>query len=133
MALVLNVLDIRRTAVDPEQVWGFSIDFVRPGDPGVAYAIVVGGWVLSRSCPAAAILLASNGTAFHQVRLGVPRPDIAALYPEVAWAGESGFYAGASVPGVTPEIDIYVDVTLYSGNRISLGVLHAQRSWRDSQ
>src|SRR5215203_5887878 len=104
---LIEVTDISFFEVDHERLWGCSIDLPKPKTQTGGHAVVIEGWVLGRSSPAVAAELVHDGTVIRRTPVDVRRPDIAAGYPDVPGAENSGFRTTASVVGMS-ELEVQV-------------------------
>jgi hypothetical protein len=95
-------------------------------DIDVTHPINIIGWVLGCSSPAVSVEVVHEGTVVRHIPINVRRPDIAAAYPQVPRAVESGFRAAVSVAGET-ELELLLQAVLEDNSRISLGKISIWR------
>jgi hypothetical protein len=79
--------------------WG-NIGWPAPGDLVPRTPVIVTGWALGPDGPLDTAILLVDGHAPTEVRLGAPRPDVAAEHPDVADAERSGWDAIVDLRGV---------------------------------
>jgi glycosyltransferase involved in cell wall biosynthesis len=103
-----------------------EIDLPTRGATVYGGSIDVEGWVLGEHSPARAVEVVVDGTVVERARLGVPRPDVAARYPDIPEAGETGFFLTIEVPR-TPAFDLHIRGVLADETRHELGIVRARR------
>src|SRR3954454_139224 len=102
-----------------------SIDFPGEGTIAPRGQLKAVGWALDSNGPVSAALLLVDGQRSTAVRMGRPRPDVAALYPEVplsAWAGWEATIDLRRAPG--PAVDI--SLLAAGGNGEWVELAHSQ-------
>lgn len=109
---------------------GFCIDGPTTGDPLHGYEALIRGWVLARRSRVRAVQLVdpSLDRVFRESGLNESRPDVAAHYPRVASAEQSGFRIGFSLLNLLPEATVEIVALLEDGSRASLGEVSYSRS-----
>jgi virginiamycin A acetyltransferase len=97
------------------------IDLPRPDDP-VGRTLVVAGWVLGREARVLRVEAWLRGGRLAQAEPAVPRPDVAAIYPDHPDAPGCGFVVPVALPeGEAGELDVRAVVS--SGRAGSLGTI----------
>jgi len=79
------------------------------------------GWAVGEQSPVAAIELAQGGTPFRRLALDAPRPDLAQVFPDCAWAARAGFAARVSLAGTGGSVELDVLAVLADGRRAPIG------------
>ena len=124
----VRIVDTTSTPTDLSALlWGCHIDLPVPSSQTDVYAISVEGWALGRSSPAVAVELVNEEAVFRRIPVDAHHPDLAAKYPAIPEAGNSGFRATVNVLGLMPKFELLVRVVLQDDNRIPIGVIRAQR------
>jgi len=94
----------------------------RPGTGGTPKAgHPVTGWALGRDVAAVSVEFLYEGEVFHRAPLGLSRPDVAAAYPHVPWAGRSGFRTVLQTP--PGELELELRAVLSDQARVPFGSL----------
>jgi GT2 family glycosyltransferase/SAM-dependent methyltransferase len=79
------------------------------------------GWAIGEHGPVEAVELVQRGEPFRRVALDVPRPDLAAAFPDCRWAARAGFVARVSLVGSGGDVAIDVRAVLADGRRAPIG------------
>jgi len=109
-------------------LWGSHIGLPANGSLSDIYAIIVGGWALGRSSPVVAVELVSEKDVLRRIPINVQRPDIAARYPSLPEAENSGFRGTVNALGLTPEgFELSVEAILQDEKRVQIGVIRGRR------
>jgi hypothetical protein len=124
MAL-LDISTVSRRSNHPTLL-GHSVDRPKPGASD-SYAIHSQGWALGRHAPVTAVEFLHAGDKLIEVPTGVERPDIAAAFPDVAWARGSGFRASISALDLPPDFELEVRAVLEGGRRALLATIRGRR------
>lgn len=127
---VIEILDVSVTTTVSARLRGGNIE-TAPGSRTAGHLAQFSGWVLGRDCPVLAVELLNGSDVCRRVRVNIRRPDVAAHYPGVPEAEYSGFKIQMSVLGLTPEIEFLLQAVLKDQSRVSIGVIRAQRRWRE--
>jgi glycosyltransferase involved in cell wall biosynthesis len=106
------------------------IDLPAVGATVYGESLDVEGWVLGDQSPARAVEGIVDGGLVTHAPLGVLRPDIAAQYPDIAQAGQSGFFLTIEAPR-TPVFDLHVRAVLADDSRHELGLIQGRRGNRE--
>jgi glycosyltransferase involved in cell wall biosynthesis len=127
---VFEILDVSLAGTVSTRLCGCNID-TAPGTKTGGHLVKLWGWVLGRESPAVAVELLNGSNVCRRVRVNIHRPDVAAAYPGVPGAEYSGFEIQASVLGLTPEIDFFLQAVLKDQHRVPIGIVRVQRRWRE--
>ena len=122
----VEIVDIALAKLDAEQLQGRNIEVPKTGSTIESDAIRIVGWVLGRRSPAVAVEVLHDGTVLQKPELDVQRPDVAAAFPEVPSAEQSGFSTTVAVPDID-EFELLVQAVLRDESRVPLGVIRAQQ------
>lgn len=106
---------------------GFWLDKPTPGTESGVYSIPLQGWVVTRGSPAQMLEITRENVCVDQLPIGTARPDIAEIYPDIPWAGESGFDFELGALTLPPEFTLHVAAVLEDGTRVSLATLFGSR------
>jgi hypothetical protein len=109
------------------RLWGSRIERPMPGSHSEEYAINVEGWVMGRTSPAIAVELVRKGTVLRRVPLVIPRPDIAAQFPNIPGAERSGFQTTLGLLDLTLKFEVQVQAVLRDDSRVFVGTIQGQR------
>lgn len=103
-----------------------SIDFPRPHTRLYGTELDITGWAMGATAPAVAVAGIEGDDAARSLPT-VPRPDVAAAFPDIPHAATSGFYLLASIPDAT-QVEVSVSIALANGERADAGVIRLNRS-----
>lgn len=112
----------RRREPGPDPLpWG-SLDFPTAGARFEAGVVELRGWALFEGAPVARVEAWLGERALGRARLGMPRPDVAAIHqgPDAAVCGFE-LRAGLEVPGEDAEAELRVVATSVDDERRELG------------
>jgi hypothetical protein len=79
---LVEVLDVALSEVDTEPLGGRNIEAPKPQSRVDGDSILVVGWVLGRSSPVITVEVVHGATVLQSVPIDVPRPDVAAAFPD---------------------------------------------------
>jgi O-antigen biosynthesis protein len=125
MALV-EILDVALTELDAEQLRGRNIEVPKAESRIDSDTILIIGWVLGRSSLAPTVEVVHDGTVLQGAELDVQRPDVAAAFPEVPGAEQSGFRTRVAVPNLG-EFELLVRAVLQDESTASLGSIRGRQ------
>src|SRR5262245_34515957 len=123
---VVEILDVSRSKLDSERLWGFAIDDPVPGSQSEVWAIPLRGWVLGRMCAVVALELNLNNVLLRTTSIGLRRPDVAGAYPNASGAEVSGFGTGIGVLGTGPNFEFELEAVFADKSRMHLAVIRGQ-------
>jgi SAM-dependent methyltransferase len=125
MSLV-EIVTVERARPDA-RLWGHSIDLPRPGSRSEGWGLSVAGWVLGQEAPAVAVEVVHEGGVMLWAPIGLNRPDVAAAYPAVRGAEQSGFRAVVRLPARNREWALLLRAVLQDQQRVPLGAVRVRR------
>jgi hypothetical protein len=125
MALV-EILDVAVTELDAQQLRGRNIEAPKADNKIDSETILVIGWVLGRSSPAGTVEVVHDGAVLRSASVNVRRPDVAAAFPNISEAEQSGFSTTAAVPN-PGESELLVQAVFQDGSRVPLGVMRVRQ------
>lgn len=123
---IAKITDISRFPLDSQKLWGCHIDRPLPGAESALPAVSIRGWVLSRDVPAVSVEVVSEQVVAKTIPLGVPRDDIAARHPDVAWSRTCGFHANVSLLEMEPAFSFELRAVLADKSRVRLGSISGE-------
>ena len=118
----VEIVDIVFPETDCKSLWGYKIETPQPGSWINNHAVDISGWVLGRGGLTAEVEVMRDGIVLKRVPTDIPRPDIAAAFPEVSGAEQSGFHTTIGVPVVT-EWELEVRALLRDQSSVPLGIV----------
>jgi glycosyltransferase involved in cell wall biosynthesis len=118
----VEIVDIVFPETDCKPLLGYRIETPQPGSWINNYAVDISGWVLGRGGLTADVEVMRDGIVLKRVPTDIPRPDIAAAFPEVSGAEQSGFHTTIGVPVVT-EWELEVRALLRDQSSVPLGIV----------
>src|SRR5207237_244844 len=91
---------------------GFHIDSPTKASSGDTYSLTLEGWIVPQRAAPEKITLVAAGRPAWIIPVNVHRPDVAPLYPDISWAGLSGFQTSVGAAALPPEflLGFVVDV-----------------------
>lgn len=128
---LIAVTDVLQAGPD-RGLWGHYIDTPRPGQLADGTSIDTWGWVLGRTSQARYVEFTLEGQLLRRVPVHVPRPDVAQSFPDAPGATDSGFRTEIPVVGRHAEFRIEVACRLRDGRRVPIGLVVAERRWREA-
>lgn len=84
-------LTIALVEPDPQGLLASSVEQKAARQAAVVDAALLSGWAVGRHGPVARVELVQHGTVLHTAPVEANRPQVAAQFPEIAWAAASGF------------------------------------------
>jgi hypothetical protein len=127
----MAVVEITDVVMAPSPVPGlrrFELDAPRAGGTTDHYAVWFEGWVMTEGAPPAALEISRPEVFVDALPIGVPRPDLPAIFPDVEWAGtKSGFRSAVTSLRLPREFQLHVRVLLADGTRIPLATVHGRQ------
>src|SRR5829696_936524 len=114
---VVTVEEVAPVEAPIDGVVKFRFDAPIPNEIGEVYALTFTGWVMGDKVPPVKLQLRGEGVDRRDIPLGIPRPDLVEIYPEIPWAiSNSGFNASVSVLRMPGEFELEVYVVYTDGN-----------------
>lgn len=124
---ILNIQEVSLISLeDPELLWGFSIDSPTFGTHVTPSNILIGGWVIGKKSPAVKVELIRDGEVISSIPVNQHRPDVAAVFPGVPLAENSGYATEWEIMGTLPECKIFVQAVLADDTRVNIGFVRLQ-------
>jgi hypothetical protein len=108
---------------------GAFIDAPGAGYVAAADGVDVLGWALGRRARAVAVEVLVGGTPIRRAPLDLRRDDVAAAFPGVPAAGQSGFRTTVDLIRFAGSVELGVRVLLEDGVRVRVGSVHGHRRW----
>jgi hypothetical protein len=131
MALV-EILDVALSDLDVEQLQGRNIEVPKADNRIDSDAMLVIGWVLGRSSPAATVEVVHDGKVLQSAPVDAQRPDIIDAFPEVPSAEHSGFRTTVAIPDAR-EFELLLRAMLEDEETVSMGVIRARQRREDEE
>ncbi len=124
-----SILEVQRLEVPSDLITAFSIDEPTPGMQTNRLTVDIAGWVVGNAQPVreVQVWIEGLGLAIQRIRVGAPRPDVAAYLPDIAHAGHSGFYGQFSTLGLAPKFRVILQAVTDEQQLIPFAVIHATR------
>jgi FkbM family methyltransferase len=128
----IKFLNIQEVALispeDPGLLWGFSIDSPTLGTQVTPSNIWIGGWILGKKSPAVKVQLIRDDEVIREIPVNHHRPDVAAVFPGVPLAENSGYGTEWEITGTFPECEISIQAVLADETRVKIGVVQ----WKET-
>jgi glycosyltransferase involved in cell wall biosynthesis/tetratricopeptide (TPR) repeat protein len=128
----IKFLNIQEVALispeDPGLLWGFSIDSPTLGTQLTPSNIWIGGWILGKKSPAVKVQLIRDDEVIREIPVNHHRPDVAAVFPGVPLAENSGYGTEWEITGTFPECEISIQAVLADETCVKIGVVQ----WKET-
>jgi hypothetical protein len=132
MSSLIRVTDI--SLAQPESLRAYNLDTPEAGRViETSGRIEVTGWVVGKDAAATGIEISSGDGFRRRSLINGHRPDVAAVFPDVAWAVESGFGIYVPVEGPAAEVELDISVILADHRIVPLATVHGERTWRGAE
>jgi hypothetical protein len=107
----------------------YHLDAPKVGGKADVYAVSFDGWVVTDGSPAVALEVSRQEVFFDSLPIGVPRPDLAEVFPDVPWAAtHSGFRSAITSLRLPDEFELHVQVACKDGSRFPLATVRGRCS-----
>jgi hypothetical protein len=107
---------------------GFELEHPRKDSTNAGYSLTLEGWVVGARSPVVRLECASDWLPPLSLPIGVDRPELAARFPELAWAAGGGFRTGVSTVRLSRDFEMRVDAVLADGSRSPFAVVRGRRA-----
>ncbi|MEG4232671.1 FkbM family methyltransferase [Microcoleus sp. Pol11C3] len=128
----IKILNIQGVSLispeDPDLLWGFNIEAPTMGSTVNPSNILIGGWVIGKKSPAVKVELIRDGEVIREIPVNQHRPDVAAVFPGVPLAENSGYGTEWEITGTFPECEIFIQAVLADETRVKVGVVQ----WKET-
>jgi glycosyltransferase involved in cell wall biosynthesis len=126
---LIEVLDVRESALDERRLVGFFLDYPRAGSITETTALDLWGWVIGRGAAAVAVEILEGDRVIRRVPVDVPREDVARVHPDAPGSASSGFATTLRMrPGDVCQIEIRA--VLQDQSRVALAAMRLRTRWR---
>ncbi len=123
----IEILDVRRSEINSEVLWGFAIDSPKKGDKAETYIIETTGWVLGKKSKVVAVELVNEGRVLRKVPTKINRQGVAKRYPEVLGAKNSGFRIEVGTIGLPIKGEIKIRAVFENKTTLLLATVYYRR------
>ncbi len=130
MGAVSELVSVEVADPTDEVLRGCYLDAPSKGSRAEANALEVSGWVLGAHGPVAAVEFCDGDRLVWRTPVEVARPDLAAAFPDVAWAERAGFATTLSTTGTTADLVLRISAVLPDEARVPVASLRIRRGWR---
>jgi glycosyltransferase involved in cell wall biosynthesis len=125
MRSIFEIVGVEGGPPSEDAIW--SIDFPsalvpQKLKPSIYGELQVFGWAMSTDAPVVAIEAGVPGHEPARAAPGLARPDVAAHFPDIPHAGQSGFLLSVDIPAA-PRAEVAVRVVLPNGERVNAGIV----------
>jgi len=98
----------------------YHLDAPTAGKSTDIYAVPFEGWVMTEDSPPVGLEITRPEAFVDTLPIGVPRPDLQKIYPDLGWARASGFRSAITSLRLPHEFELDVSVVCADGARIPL-------------
>jgi hypothetical protein len=106
---------------------GFNLREPQAGAGDDVYSFPLAGWVVPAHAAPTEIHLHGAQRRLPRVPVAIERPDIAALHPDLPWAGKAGFGARLNTIHLPRSFKLELDLLLEDGTRTRIGWIEGER------
>jgi sulfotransferase family protein len=106
---------------------GFNLQHPVQGSSEPGYSFPLAGYAVPAHAAPAEIHLHGAQRRLPRVPVSIGRPDVAALHPDVSWAGTAGFAARLSTVHLPRRFELAPSLVLEDGTDIALGTIEGER------
>jgi glycosyltransferase involved in cell wall biosynthesis len=131
VSALINITGVSTPSPTCNNILGFHLDAPTQGEVLDARAVDVAGWVVGKSSPAWAIEFVQDGRLIDRIAVDFPRPDVAARFPYVPRAHQSGFRATLALWGTDQTAEFEIRGVLKDKSRATLAVVRGRHRWRE--
>jgi hypothetical protein len=126
----MTAVELGEIALEPKSdaLIGCALDTPTPGQHSTYYGFDLRGWAIGREGPAISVAVRHAGGELRRAAVEITRPDLAEQFPQIQWAGESGFFMPIAALKLDPEFLVELDITLTDGAETRLGSIRGRRS-----
>jgi hypothetical protein len=117
----------RVVSADHDDLAGAHITYPQPGSSERVYSLPIEGWVVPAHGPAREVEIHCGERLLLSVPAAIERPDIAALHPDLPWAGSGGFAVRLNAVTLPPRFRLTMSVPHGAGRRARLGTIEGER------
>jgi hypothetical protein len=110
-----------------ERLAGFHITCPQAGSSERVYSLPIEGWVVPAHAAAREVEIQCGERPLMRVPVAIERPDVAALHPDLPWAGRGGFAVRLNAVTLPPRFRLTVSVLHGDGDRTRLGTIEGER------
>ncbi|MBS1886482.1 MAG: sulfotransferase [Actinobacteria bacterium] len=121
----ITVEEVERLPLAVGELYGFQLE--GPAADTAAQALYLDGWVLGRESPVRAVEVLQEGRPILRVKVHVPRPDVAAAFPDAVDADRAGFTAAIGAPRLRNRFELLVRAELEGGVMVPLATVAGRR------
>jgi hypothetical protein len=123
---MVDIVDVTMSEIDGEHLLRRNIEAPKPRSQTKGGEFYLVGWVIGRNIPVAAVEVSYEDSSIQRVPIDVERPDVAAAFPRIPDAQQSGFRATIAAPD-TAECELVVCAVLQDESRVPLSVIQARQ------
>lgn len=127
---LLNIQEVSSISPeDPELLFGFHIDYPRLGThANPSNLFLIAGWVIGKKSPAVKVELIRDGEVIRDILVNENRQDVAAVFPGVPLAENSGYMTEWEITGTLAKCEISIQAVLANETRVKFGVIRWQET-----
>jgi Sulfotransferase family len=115
------------TAAPDGALAGLNLQEPHAGATGDVYSLPLAGWVVPARAAPTEIHIHGAQRRLPRVPVAIGRPDIAALHPDLPWAGTAGFAARLNTIHLPRRFGLGLNLLLEDGTRTPLGSIEGER------
>jgi hypothetical protein len=129
----VQVLSVDHAPVNPEIFLGHYVETLKAGSESETYSLDIGGWVLGKDAPVAAVEIWCQDQFWRHAPLQTPRPDIQTGFHDAPGSLNSGFRTTASLLGLPANFVLEVRAVLRDERRVTICTITGRRPRLNSE
>lgn len=127
-----EVTDVTRIAAAGRASIRGHIDRPRPEDRVAGATVEIVGWALGTGPSIVRVEARVGGRPVRATPIGLPRPDLAEAFPDVADAADGGFRMLVPLLDIARDGTIEIVAVAADGGRRTIGAVHARALWEET-
>lgn len=123
---VVTITEVIPAEAEACKLRSLQLDSPRAGHTDT-YAIELSGWVMGDRLRPVKLAMEGRDIPRRDIPLGLPRPDLGELYPDIPWASSSsGFQTSISVLGFPTEFTLTLFVVFEDGDQAAFATVQGR-------
>ncbi|MEA5521279.1 tetratricopeptide repeat protein [Limnoraphis robusta] len=119
----VKVNAIHLLEIDSDAIFGWCLDKPQPLQEVAATSMNIEGWILGKKQKVVFVEIVYGSRVIEKMSVDKHRVDIASAYPEVVYAGRSGFSTAIAVTKMPPKAKLTLRAIFKDESRIQLAII----------
>lgn len=125
---VVHITDVTRFERDNDRLLDATIQPPVAGTTSDSFAFRIAGSLVGRDGPVSEVQIVHDGRVLRTAPVRLSRPNLAARFPDLAWARTSGFALLVGTLGLPTEFELALRAVLADKTTVRLGVVRGHRT-----